>query len=290
MGNWSQAWLAGSGAGLFRSVDGRVWERVGAYEFRVTSVLRDGERLCVGVGSGAWEVREEPERWLQLHDETLTEVLDLARIRGEPGLVAASAYGVATGERDGLGAIRWSWHSDSLSVNERFTNAVVVDPADPGRWVVGTEAGVLVAEEEGQRWAYTDLMGVPVRAIRRAQGAWWAGSDGRGVWTSPDGLAWRRAGRGLDDGTVFALAGSDGRLLAGTLKGVAVGDGQGRWYNIGPRALIASIAAHPEQPDFWMAGAAPGGLWVTQDAGESWRQAPGLPSTIEAISAPEEVK
>jgi len=130
-------------------------------------------------------------------------------------------------------------------------------------------------------------MGVPVRAVRRALGAWWAGADGRGIWTSPDGLSWRKSGYGLDGGTVFALAESSGHLIAGTLRGVVVGDGRGRWRNLGPRALIASVAAHPHQPDFWMAGAAPGGLWVTQNSGASWRQAPDLPSTIEAISAPE---
>jgi hypothetical protein len=288
MGNWSQVWLIGANSGLFRSADGASWERIGAYEFRVTSILRDNGRLCVGVGGGAWEVRDDPDPWVQLHDETLTEVLDLARIPGDPGLVAASAYGVATGARDGLGAVRWSWHSDPLAVNERFTNAVAVDPADPRRWGVGTEAGVLVAEEGGRRWIYSNLMGVAGRAVRRALGAWWAGTDGQGIWTSPDGLSWRKAGYGLDDGTVFALAESHGRILAGTLRGVVVGDGRGHWRNLGPRALIASVAAHPQQPDFWMAGAVPGGLWVTRDAGESWRQASGLPSTIEAISPPEE--
>lgn len=282
------AWLAGSGAGLFRSEDGALWERVGAYEFRVTSILRDGGRLRLGVGSGAWEVREDPDPWVQLHDETLTEVLDLARIGGEPGLVAATAYGVATGARDDLGAVRWSFHSDALAVNERFSNAVAVDPEDPRRWVVGTEAGVLAAEEGGRRWACTNLMGVPVRTVCRALGAWWAGTDGRGIWTGPDGLSWRKAGAGLDDGTAFALAEIGGRLIAGTLQGVVVGDGRGRWYPVGPRALIAAVAAHPDQPGFWAAGAVPGGLWTTQDAGKSWHQTPGLPSTIEAVLAPEE--
>ena len=285
MGRWHPFWLAGAGAGLFRSADGIAWKRVGAYEFRVTSILRDNGRLCVGVGSGAWEVREEPDRWVQLHHETLTEVLGLGRIPGDPGLVAASAYGIATGARDDLGAIRWTWHSDARSVNERFTNTVVVDPADASRWVVGTEAGVLVASGNGDHWTSSNLTGAPVRTVHCTPGTWWAGTDGRGIWRSPDGLSWRRAGQGLDEGTVFALAGSAGRLLAGTQKGVVVGDGKGRWYSVGPRALIASIAACPERPDFWVAGAAPGGIWVTQDGGGSWRQASGRSSTIEAISA-----
>jgi len=222
-----------------------------------------------------------------LHDETLTEVLDLAWIPGDPGVVAASAYGVAVGARDELGAVRWSWRTDMLAVNERFANAIVVDPGDVHRWVVGTEAGVLVGEEGGQRWTHSGLMGGPVRAVCHAQGSWWAGTDERGIWKSPDGLAWGRAGRGLDEGTVFRLRESQGRMLAATLEGIVVGDGTGHWYGLGPQAMIAGLGVHPEDPSFWVVGGVPGGLWVTENAGKSWRYRPGLPTTIEAIEAPD---
>lgn len=287
MENGQQVWLAGSNRGLFWSRDGTVWEQVGAYPFRVTSIVRQGARICLGVGSGLWEVPRLSDRWIQLHDETLTEVLDLAWISGEPGLVAASAYGVAVGARDVLGAVRWHGRSQGLAVNERYANAVAVDPGNVHRWVVGTEAGVLVAEEDGERWTHSGLMGTPVRAVCYALGSWWAGTDGWGIWRSTDGLTWRRVGRGLDDGTVFALRESDGRMLAGTTEGLAVGDGEGRWHSVGPRALIAAVAAHPEESSFWMAGAVPGGLWMTENEGRQWRVVPGLPSMIEAIAAPE---
>ena len=91
----------------------------------------------------------------------------------------------------------------------------------------------------------------------------------------------------MDEGTVFALRESGGRILAGTMEGIVVGDGEGRWYRMGPRALMAAVGAHPEEPSFWMAGAVPGGLWVTEDEGARWRYVPGLPSMIEAIAAPE---
>ena len=280
-------WLVGAGGGLFWSGDGAGWQQVGGYRFRVTSLLRKGTRICVGIGGGVWEVPSFSERWVQLHDETLTEVLDLAEVPGDPGVVVASTYGVAAGERDARGAVRWRWCSDGLAVNERYANAIEVDPVDVRRWLVGTEAGVLVAEEEGRRWLHTGLEGTPVRAILHALGTWWAGTDDRGIWRSPDGLTWRRAGRGLDEGTVFALCESDGWMLAGTMEGVVAGDGDGRWYRTGPRALMGAVAAHPERSSFWMAGAMPGGLWVTEDGGKGWRYAPDLPGTIEAIVAPE---
>jgi hypothetical protein len=118
-------------------------------------------------------------------------------------------------------------------------------------------------------------------------GSWWAGTDERGIWRSQDGLVWRRAGRGLDEGTVFRLRESRGRILAGTLEGVVVGDGEGRWCGMGPRAMITGLGVHPDEPSFWVAGAVPGGLWVTEDGGRRWQYRPALPSTVEAIIAPE---
>lgn len=279
-------WLAGGPGGLFHSHDGTAWQQVGEHRFRVTSILVARERTCVGVGGGVWEVTADGG-WLQLHDETVTEVLDLAAVAGDPGLVVASAYGVAVGARDELGAIRWSSRSDGLAVDERFTNAIAVDPEDDRRWLVGTEAGLLVAEEEGRRWTHSSLVGTPVRGICHALGAWWAGADDRGLWQSADGLSWRRAGRGLDETTVFALTETGGRLLAGTPDGVVVGDGTGYWHGMGPRGLVAAVAAHPQDSTCWMIGLLPGGLWMTTDSGRRWRHAPDLTGRIESIIAPE---
>ena len=281
-------WLAGSHQGLYRSDDGVRWHQVGAYPFRITCLCpsADGRELLVGVGSGAWRIPAPDARWIQLHDETLTEVLDLAMIPGDPGLVAASAYGVAVGDRDSNGVVCWQWRSDALAVNERFANAIVVDPDNVHRWLVGTEAGLLVGEEDGRRWEHTALMGTPVRAILHAQGRWWAGTDGRGVWQSQDGLSWERAGRGLDDETIFTLTKGDGVLLAGTERGVVVGDGTGRWDQVGPRGLIAAVAVCANKPSCWIAGAVPGGVWLTEDAGTSWRAPHGVPSRVEAVVAP----
>jgi photosystem II stability/assembly factor-like uncharacterized protein len=41
-------------------------------------------------------------------------------------------------------------------------------------------------------------------------------------------------------------------------------------YNIAGR--VTSLVIHPEQPDYWVAGSAAGGVWSTTDAGLSWSQ------------------
>ncbi|MEW6752256.1 MAG: hypothetical protein AB1505_14935 [Candidatus Latescibacterota bacterium] len=276
-------WLAGTGAGAYRGRLGGTWGPVGGYGYRVTSLLQHRGHTFCGAGCGVWMVDLDGGRWEQLHDETLTEVLDLAPLPGDPGLLAASAYGVATPARDALGAARWTFWSDGLGVNERYSNAALV--ADDGRWLVGTEAGVLVAEEGGRRWSRTSLTGRAVRALCRALGSWWAGSDAGGIWRSADGLRWDPAGQGAEQATVFALSAAGDRLLAGTLEGVLAGDGAGPWQRSGPRLLAAAVVSDPLDPRVWLAGGVPGGVWYTLDAGARWQQVAGLPSVAEALTA-----
>lgn len=285
MKEWSSRWLVGAN-GIYHGDIDTDWDQVGGYCYRVTSILRERDRLVAGVGSGVWEVPRDGSLWRQLHDETVTEVLDVAAMAGDPGVVSASAYGVATGQRDALGVVRWRSCSDKLRVNERFSNALLVDPADETRWLVGTEAGVLVAESHGDIWHRTSLSDTPVRALCYAMDAFWAGTDDAGVWRSSDGLRWDRAGQGLEQDCAFAIAESKGRLLVGTQAGVAYGDGRGPWRMTGPRVRMTALAAHPQQQEIWMAGGNPGGLWYTADDGGSWQQINTL-RIIETILAPE---
>lgn len=279
-----EKWLIGTKQGLYNGTPGQTWERVGGHEFRVTSLARRNQTVYAGVGSGLWEVSWDGP-WVQLHDETLTEVLDVALLSdGDPGLVAASAYGVATAHRDELGAARWTFWSDDLRVNERFSNAVL--PVDTDRWLVGTEGGVVMAVEGGRRWEHSDLLGSPVRALCLIHGMYWAGTDERGIWRSADGMHWIPAGTGLDGGTVFALAAAGDRIIGGTLDGIVCGDGSGYWERTGPHMLAATVAVDPADPNVWLAGADPGGLWLSTDQGGEWRQQPGLPPAVEAVLPP----
>ncbi|MBI2506424.1 MAG: hypothetical protein HYW07_24675 [Candidatus Latescibacteria bacterium] len=289
MSNWMRSWLVAAD-GLYLGQPGGSWQRLGSADFGLSSALREPGRLVAGacVGSGLWEWRAGGDRWVQLHDETLTEVLALARVPGDPGVIAGSPYGLALGRRDELGAVRWHSCSDGLRVNERFTNTVLVDPSVPGRWLVGTEAGVLLAEESGKRWTHTSLTGTPVRALLHALGTFWAGTDERGIWRSDEGRRWNRVGRGMEEETIFALAQSHGRILAGSRRGVMAGDGAVPWERLGPPMLAAAVAAHPARPECWLAGASPGGLWGTEDSGATWRQL-GTFNHVRALLAPEEI-
>jgi photosystem II stability/assembly factor-like uncharacterized protein len=48
-----------------------------------------------------------------------------------------------------------------------------------------------------------------------------------------------------------------------------------RWDCAGPfnvAGRVTSLAIHPADPSFWVAGSAAGGVWVSSDAGASWKQ------------------
>ena len=249
-------------------------------------MIRQARRLVCGTHWGLWEVPRGAGRWIQLHDETLTEVLGIAPAPGDPGVVVATSYGLSFGRRDEYGGGRWHSRADGLRVDERLSSAVLARPGAPGHWLVGTEAGVLCYAEEADRWQATGLAERPCRVLLHAFGAVWAGTDEGGVWRSADGLVWQRAGQGLDEGTVFALAATDAGLVAGTLQGLCVGDGTGAWHRCGPRLLVSAVAVHPEPTGPWLAGAIPGGLWRSDDGGASWRQS-GAFDTVHCILPPE---
>ncbi len=292
-------WLIGS-KGVYHGTIGGSWTRIGAQEFGISSLIREPDRLVAGAswGSGLWEWTHESDqvgptdptdqadRWKQLNDETLTEVMAIASIEGTPGVIAGSPYGIATGRYDEVGAVRWTHHSDTLRVNERFTNAILVHPVDSSTWLIGTEAGVLIAQNAGKDWQRTSLSGTAVRALASIHGKLWAGTDDRGIWRSEDGIHWESAGHTPDGGAVFDLAEAGDTLLAATERGVAVGDGSGHWVRTGPRHLCAAVACHPGSTSEWLAGATPGGLWYTEDGGGIWRQIEGFVN-VRAILAPD---
>lgn len=304
-------WLIGS-KGVYHGTIGGSWTRIGAQEYGISSLIREPNRLVAGAswGSGLWEWSNgtvqtdqadqanqtgsadpddqptQADRWKQLQDETLTEIMAIASIEGSPGIVAGSPYGIATGRYDDLGAVRWTYHSDALRVNERFTNAILVHPSEPSTWLTGTEDGVLIAEDSGASWRRTSLSGTAVRALACIHGQFWAGTDDRGIWRSQDGQRWDLAGHTPDGGAVFdfTLAGDD--IIAATEHGVAIGDGAGHWVRTGPRHLCAAVACHPASTSTWLTGATPGGLWYTEDGGRTWQQVPGFVN-VRAIIAPE---
>lgn len=284
--DWARCWLLGAD-GLHRSLDGTDWEEIARSGYPVQDLVREPGRVLCATLWGLWEVTSPTSPWIQLHDETLTEVMSIAPHPAHPGVAAVSVYGLSFGQLGKHGATRWQSHAEGLTLNERFSNALLALPGTEGQWLVGTEQGVLIYDETADYWQRTELTRYPCRALLHAHGRLWAGTDGGGVWRSTDGGSWQRAGTTLDEESIFALGATTDHILAGTLRGICVGDGASRWQRSGPALLVSAVAAHPNGEGPWLAGATPGGLWRSDDAGARWHQV-GDFHTVRVIMPPEE--
>jgi len=269
---------------MLRGRPGSTWELAGPYPFAATCIRRGAGRLVVGTDGGLWEARPD-DLWRKLHDEILTVVQDAALTEGEPGLVAASIYGVHVASLDELGVCRWRNCSEGLAPNARACAAILVDAADPLRWLAGTESGLIATADGGERWEETVIRDTPVRALLQCGGRCWAGTDGRGIWVSDDGDRWRPAT--AIGSPVFCLAGTaDGLLLAGTDRGVQVGDGRSAWQPTGPSLWTTALGADPVETGVWLSGASLGGMWWTLDGGAAWHQVADIDGSTRAVCAP----
>ena len=269
-GSWEGSWLVGTALGLYCGGSTSGWHRAGRYEFKVTSIVRQGDGAAVvGSEGGLWKAPRAGADWLQLHDDVLTLVQDVSPLPGDPGVLAATAYGVHRASRDELGALRWRSCPPTLDsppqLDDCFSTAILVDP--------------------------DDIQGTAVRALTRAGGLAgglvWAGTDAQGLLVSSDGESWRPAGEGLAGIPIFDIAHTgEGDVLVGTEEGVMVGDGAGRWQRVGPPIRAAAVAAATSGGQLWLAGGSPGGLWHSEDRAINWRQAAGMPNSVEALAAP----
>ncbi len=285
------------GPGLFHGNPESAWARLGHNQATARALIRQQGRVLMSADHGLWSWDRAATSWTQLHDETLTEIHAIAASPGDPGVLAGCPYGVATarwtpldgGLGDGMGdesgVARWRFFSDTLTPDERYTNALLVDPNDHSRWLAGTEAGILIYTGTGTQVARSDLFDTPVRCLYRWQDRFWAGTDDRGILSSADGIHWIVAGGDIE-GPVYAMSCAGRGLAAATGHGLVAGDGEGLWQRLGPRLLFAAVAVDPTDPDTWLAGASPGGLWHTADAGHTWRQISPF-KDVRTVLAPE---
>ena len=98
-------WLIAAN-GIYAGVPGGQWGLLGDYRFSVNQILRESDgSLTVATSNGLWQVPgDRSAMWIQLHDETLTEVMAIAH--SPAGALAGSPYGVAISAEDESGLPR----------------------------------------------------------------------------------------------------------------------------------------------------------------------------------------
>jgi len=264
--------------GLFEWSVEEGYRQVGGFNFIVNSVCRGKDKIWLGTTTGIWELPPHGDgNWIQRHDETVTEVL-AAAYSNEAGVLVTTPYGVAAPKHaDFNGEPGWRFFGDDLSVNETFTNTLLVRSEDEGEaWIAGTEAGILIFTDSGKIVHRTNLTAVPVRCITQIEDELWAGTDGQGIWKSRNGYSWKLTASGLEDASVFSITQGSSGIFAGTDSGIYRFTGEGKWTLVLPGTVTTSITAVPWDTNLIVAGTAWGGIWYSKNGGIRWINDPEL--------------
>ncbi|MBV9860585.1 MAG: hypothetical protein JO267_00390 [Alphaproteobacteria bacterium] len=264
----AQTVFAAGDTGLFVSHDGGArWERLGAGESSEGALPTvwslavdpvDPEILFAGTRpAGIWRSRDGGRQWQRL-------TLDIARecSIGTPFVTSLVVdpddhrtvwAGV---EIDGVFRSRDggdSWTHLKKGLYDPDIHAMTVAPTSPKRVYASTARDLFVSDDLGNSW----------RALGIKQK--WPLPYARGLAVKPD-----------DPGVLFAgcgetTTGTTGHVLRSTDFGES-------WETLDlptrPNATMWGLAAHPAAPDRLVAFSLFGEVYVTDDAGQSWRKIP----------------
>lgn len=252
-----------------------------------------------------------------------TEVFGLAFLQGNPDEIWAATCGWVYRTADG--GASWVRHRDGLS--DRRTHVVRIDPRDPNRILAGTTGGLFESRDAGRSFRRVTPEVVvnalvfdpqdPARLVMgtESEGVLVSGDGGTSFASGSSGLAEARltavaeTGRGLvlvaraADGpagglwtinvttgaaerlgegpsaTVVALLRVRGRLIAATPEGIFAADAtRAPWKKTLPRGA-RSLVADGES----VAAATDSGVFESRDAGRTWARLGSLATPVERL-------
>ena len=296
------------GQGLWRSPDaGQTWEggeiEVREGTFRALTAYPDAPgRLLAGSDTGLFRSEDDGEHW-ELVDSPMgdRQLWSVTLDPADPETIFVGARPGAFRSRDG-GA---NWEelplevADPCPIGIARTTSMFVDPRDRQRVWAGIEVdGVYKSLDGGDSWVrlpdlgenlfQNDIHGlarVPGRATYATSPFGLAASVDEGEsWDyhyfpkhhADDGVSYcRQVVVKADDPDVMFVANGDG--IPGTVGTVQrTRDGGRSWESaslpVGPKSVVYGLGTHPQRPDVVVAASLYGYIYVTEDAGDSWRK------------------
>jgi photosystem II stability/assembly factor-like uncharacterized protein len=254
--------LAAGDTGLFASHDGGAsWARIGAQGdlptiWSLAIDPADPRTLFAGTRpAGVYRSRDGGARWERLALGAASQCAIgtpfVTRVLVDPADRRAVWAGV---EIDGVfrsldGGDRWTRVVSGLS--DLDVHDMVIAPTDPPRVLASTNGEVFWTADRGETWSP-----IGVRAK-------WPLPYARGIAVKPD-----------DPRVLFAGC---GQTTTGETGAVLRSDDAGQtWRRLSlpaqPNATMWGLATHPAEPGRIVAFSLFGEVYVTEDAGESWRK------------------
>ncbi|HWD72584.1 MAG TPA: hypothetical protein VG779_08670 [Actinomycetota bacterium] len=215
-----RGFLVGTAGGVLQSPDGKTWLAATNIPREPVSVASDGATSYVLAGGTLKSTRDLRTFGTLATGVTGTVIapgpdatvyvaagrsIDRVASGGAqspplPGAPAPGVFSVAVvGDRPGsvlVGAIGGLWRTDDAGRTwQRIlgtpSQAVLVDPSNPERILLGTPGGVLVSENGGLQWHQTEMR-KDVHGLSQAGGRFFAVTTERLVYGSNDGTGgWR---------------------------------------------------------------------------------------------------
>jgi len=247
----------------------------------------DGSRLTVVTGSGrAWASSDQGSSWQRLEnlDAALLFRLERADAATPDGVIVAVRHPFRAGWLYGLGADLFLSRDDGAAwtalTNEAEQpmigarpSAIAFDPADPERVFVATEAGLWRSADGGLSWVSLNaaLPNFPSGRFRElGPGAPPIfDADGVGPALLPGGAQrWILANIAPGGGSPASASAAFERFLdTGDIQIAPARPDRG--------PVTALAVSGGAEPPLRMAGTAEGRVWLSADAGRSWRAAGG---------------
>jgi photosystem II stability/assembly factor-like uncharacterized protein len=290
-GQTSKGWVVGAKlkpSGLFvRSAND--WERIGPLHPAVMTLdydPREPRRIYLAAGNGCIRSEDGGRSWRIMTGWDMTELQDVSVDPHQPDSVwVALPDGVAVSRDRGV-----TWSRTNLGVKRKYTQSIRVDRAQRGRVLAGSEAGVLLTEDDGRSWRLAKAAPGMVTHLEQSPHdarQWIATTQEDGAHLSSDGgRSWKRLD-GVPAGTLYNASfdpATKGRIaVAGWQVGVAVSeDGGGHWRDRSsglPSRNVWRAVFDPDHPGAIYASVHEEAVYFSPGRGQAWTRA-GIDGSI----------